>query len=355
MRAVRALTLALLLFPSVALGDYASVVDADSPCYRYHLGESSGTTANDTGAHSGNCTAGPLNWVYQNSPTLHVTGIPLYPTDGAVSLAAASSQYVESSSGDYAAYGPSQAYFYAGWTAEGWFYPTDTGTSRTLLSEGLGGSFRYVWSLTWDGALTYRDYDNGGSVTSSQATSGGIAASVWHHIVVVGVGDGPGHLTDMKIYLDGAVAAEKSSGFGNFSSESGVHGYIGSLNGGAPFYNGAADEVAYWRTALTGTQVLNHFNAGISSGLFHHRILQSSKLELPSLLALALPWRKSVLFKPGVSYESMSPPAFGSAWEKAMDEGNSGLLRTHRFITHELRPDSPFGQHAVKVAMKGHM
>jgi DNA-binding beta-propeller fold protein YncE len=75
---------------------------------------------------------------------------------------------------------------------------------------------------------------------------------------VVGTYDG----TTQRLYINGAQSVSAALTGAITANTNAL--YIGSWNGSSEFYRGTADEVAVYSTALTASQVLNHYNAGIA-------------------------------------------------------------------------------------------
>jgi hypothetical protein len=84
-----------------------------------------------------------------------------------------------------------------------------------------------------------------------------ITDNAWHHVVVTD------DRTNVTMYVDGVQVAQNVSNtaaaFTNSTWRIGAYG-TGASNEN---YAGSIDEVALWKTALTATQVANHYNAGL--------------------------------------------------------------------------------------------
>lgn len=94
--------------------------------------------------------------------------------------------------------------------------------------------------------------------TDTTITSGTITDGKWHHVVGVWDQNGPGH--EMKLYIDGRLAAygRQPGGQDRTAATDIIIGEIfGPANG---WYQGIMDEVAIYNTALTAAQVSNHYN-----------------------------------------------------------------------------------------------
>ena len=92
---------------------------------------------------------------------------------------------------------------------------------------------------------------NGGTSAVSNSTP---STGAWHH--VVGTWDG----TTLKLYVDGTLQTTTATpGSANLSYGSLT---LGSQAGSAYYFAGSLDEVAIYSTALTGTRITAHYNAG---------------------------------------------------------------------------------------------
>jgi hypothetical protein len=96
----------------------------------------------------------------------------------------------------------------------------------------------------------------GGTRKRLQAPAGAIVVGTTYH--VVGTYDG----TTQRLYINGAQSVSAALTGAITANTNAL--YIGSWNGSSEFYRGTADEVAVYSTALTASQVLSHYNAGIA-------------------------------------------------------------------------------------------
>ena len=86
----------------------------------------------------------------------------------------------------------------------------------------------------------------------------------WHHVVVTFK---KSDTNRYKIYVDGELKAEKSGYNSNVFASS--HSFkIGTNSGtGTTNFNGNIDEVAFWKTKLTLTDVQNIYNSGVPNDI----------------------------------------------------------------------------------------
>jgi hypothetical protein len=149
---------------------------------------------------------------------------------------------------------------------EFWAYPTASDNDDAPISNRLATGNRSGWVFFQRAPATgwnFRMYDGNGSNYGWNLTGGTSTLNAWSH--VVGVWTGSGAL----LYVNGTLVSESNgaglSGIYNVNTTESF--YLGSLiNGGSPS-TGMVDEVAFYPTALTATQILNHFNAAASSAI----------------------------------------------------------------------------------------
>ncbi|HSC21425.1 MAG TPA: LamG-like jellyroll fold domain-containing protein, partial [Solirubrobacterales bacterium] len=219
---------------------YESVIKEDSPKGYWRLGESSGTEAKDS---SGNAQ----NGTYKNAPTLGVAGAIGLDSNTAVSLAAASKQWVSI---------PDSATLDLGdiLTYEAWVKRVSTGTGQTILDKGSGSLI--VRFLANNKVLVRRN----GVANICESTVAVTDTTSWHHIVVTKNG------ATVKIYIDGVdvTGTVTNSTLVNTAVVLG----IGAADAGEEeFFNGSIDEVAVYGTALSKARVEAHRAAGLAKAV----------------------------------------------------------------------------------------
>jgi|14_taG_2_1085336.scaffolds.fasta_scaffold11687_4 hypothetical protein len=113
----------------------------------------------------------------------------------------------------------------------------------------FGTGSNYYTYVTSDGQTIYL-YD--GSVTAlTLGATHAITAGVWTHIAIVGSGG------TATLYKDGVSRAT-----GTDRTPTGVNRFAGDSVGGTRFVNGLMDEVAYWDSALSASQIVEIYNNG---------------------------------------------------------------------------------------------
>lgn len=213
---------------------YADVVLQDAPVGYWRLGESSGTVADDE--------VSTEDGTYIGSPTLGSTGALTGETVTAATFNG-SSQYVRVTDRTSLDLGDT-------FTLEAWVKPT-LGASMTVISKGIGA---YQMRVLSDGTLALNQEGTLGIAFSTTFLVDG----QWAHVVATKSG------ASVAVYINGVDRTNVigSATFGNTNDPLG----IGAANAGASdFFNGSIDDAAVYNYALTGAQVLNHYQIGTST------------------------------------------------------------------------------------------
>jgi hypothetical protein len=254
---------------------YSDAVLADNPVAYYRLNETSGTTAvNLTGTTA-------LNGTYINfggsNPSLTSTG-PRPPSfdgfesdnvskafNGGTSATQSTSAYTRVEVADQAALDITGAL-----TLEAWINPTSLGTTnrgivakfRGQLSNGTSVNERaYSLYLDGNGKLGFilsTDGSFAGSTSFLGSTT--ISTNTWQHVAAVYDPDG-----SVNLYLNGALDGSFTTGVPSSIADTDAPLWIGqqfNLNGQGAFI-GLIDEVAIYNTALSGTQISNHYDVAV--------------------------------------------------------------------------------------------
>ena len=106
----------------------------------------------------------------------------------------------------------------------------------------------------------FRSSGQGTLVTTPSGTS--YSDGNWHHLVTTFK---KSDTNKMKIYVDGALVMESSAYNNNVFASSDAF-QIG-VNNGVHYMNGNIDEVAFWKTKLTLTDVENIYNSGVPNDI----------------------------------------------------------------------------------------
>lgn len=233
--------------PSAPTDSYGKAVyDLDPELY-WRFGESTGSTAADSGrnnspgSYSGKvnkgavgAVAGTLDTAAQFAPTKNIFGT------WSPALVASQRSYANPLS----------------YAIEAWFKTTTTAGGKIVgfgdSANGLSSNYdRHIY-MNPDGTVTYGVWTGSASVLSSTAA---LNNGQWHHVV------GEQSAAGMRFYVDGILVGSNSNAVAQDYT-----GYwrVGGDNGwsGAPWFTGTIDEVAIYNTPLSDAQVLAHFSLG---------------------------------------------------------------------------------------------
>lgn len=235
--------------PTGAGSTYASTVLGDGPNLYYRLGDPSGTIAPDS---SGNGNTGG----YFGGATLNQQGAVLNDPDGAVRSDGSTGYARTPSSTSLSLTGAISVEVWAKWTAT----PT---TAQDLVNKGDGatatGSAYMLGYVPGCGGCGLGFYTFTGNSFVCACQAGAPPAGQWFHLVGTRTSGG-----QLAFYINGSLVATANDGGGALNSvPSGVG--IGAAGGGSgsSLYPADAtiDEAAIYPSALTSTQVANHYHA----------------------------------------------------------------------------------------------
>ena len=218
---------------------YSGLVLLDNPTAYWRFGELSGTTAFDSARYA-------VNGTIAGTVTQGVTGPLLNDSNKAYSFTAGS--VTAPSSGTNFTRGHD-------FSVECWFKFTGTG-DKSILEKWSGGStYPYVIRAAGNVPPRWNRYD--GVANPGVGSDANYNDGNWHHLACTLKG------TVMSIYTDGAF---KNSTTDTTTTEAGNSDplTIGNRGGGGFAWTGSIDEVALYDYALSGGQVLAHYNAAIS-------------------------------------------------------------------------------------------
>ncbi len=226
----------IILTSSQADLSYSQIVRNDYPVSYWRLGELNGTTAYDR--------INVNNGTYKNLPSLGAKG--LIPTDqinNAVSFDGVKNQVKIATTS--ASINPINAV-----SLEAWIKPAAIPTAGSFTSI-ISKSGNY--SLQFNGPqLEFLIYI-GGVKKRLQALSGAVVTGNTYH--VVGTYDG----VTQKLYVNGSLIVSKPLTGSIGTSTTNL--LIGSWDSGSEVFKGIIDEVAIYNTALSSTQVQQHFTS----------------------------------------------------------------------------------------------
>lgn len=136
---------------------------------------------------------------------------------------------------------------------ECWYKPT------TLRTSGVNNLIRHDGTLWWLRINSKKAQILINTTTTSNTTLDGATTLVNGNIYhIVGTWDGD----KLRVYVNGVLDATSSSITGTLTTGTNANAtYLGSP--GSETMDGAIDEVAIYRKALSATEILNHYNSGI--------------------------------------------------------------------------------------------
>lgn len=213
---------------------YQSTILADSPLIYFRLDETTGTSVTNIGSSGGTGTIG-AGVLLNQAAAGTLDGKSMYFPNVNNTAVVTSSASVST----------------ATWTMETW-YKHNTGftdsADRRIMQQGSATVFTTLWVNASSGLIRIQDSSAG---YNAGKTVAGIGDGNWHHIVVTKSG------TTLTYYVDGV-----SKGTSTQTSATRTGAVILSAPNTASSITGWLDEPAFYNTALSSTQVGNHYAAG---------------------------------------------------------------------------------------------
>ena len=166
-------------------------------------------------------------------------------------------------------------------TIEFWANPTNSDNDDAPVSNRVASGDRSGWAFFQRDASTgwnFRMYDGVGNALGWDLTGGTSVLNAWSHVVATWDGSAA------QLFVNGALAdSSNAPGLsGLYNPNTAGSFMIASSDTGSP-YTGALDEVAFYGSALSPAQILNHFNlaSGATPGAYHSTILtDGARLQL---------------------------------------------------------------------------
>jgi hypothetical protein len=215
--------------PTYPAGSYPALVVADGAVAFWRLGETSGTTANDSigtahGTISGGVTLGQAGALADGDKAMQFLGYPgRIITTTPLTVGAAAS-------------------------IELWAKYTATGERMLVTMYGSGDPDAFLW---WVDSAVQGFYSDAGAGTVSTLVAA-INNNQWHHFVVTLDG------TTLRFYIDGALNTSHPYPRGTVTDVARIGGDWGA---GTRDFMGFLDDVAIYPTALTAPQIAAHYAA----------------------------------------------------------------------------------------------
>ena len=156
-------------------------------------------------------------------------------------------------------------------TIEFWAKPTASDDDDAPVSNRLGGNVnRTGWVFFQRAAATgwnFRMYNGNGTALGWSLTGGTSTLNAWSHVVAVWNG------SSAQLYVNGVNTNASNGGAGGYNVNVTESFYLGALIGGGSPSTGSVDEIAFYPTALTATQIANHYAAATSTALGNYSSL----------------------------------------------------------------------------------
>ena len=179
-------------------------------------------------------------------------------------------------------------------TVEFWARPAGSDNDDAPVSNRVASGNRSGWVFfqrAADAGWNFRMYNGVGSGLGWDLTGGTSPLDEWSHVAVTWNGSAA------ALYVNGELADDSNdpAATGAYNPSTSGNFIVASSDTGSP-YTGSVDEVAFYGSALSAGQILNHFNTatGGAAGAYHAlaradgALLQlSNNVPEPGTLALA--------------------------------------------------------------------
>ena len=179
-------------------------------------------------------------------------------------------------------------------TVEFWARPTASDNDDAPVSNRVSAGNRSGWVFfqrAADAGWNFRMYNGAGGGLGWDLTGGTSALDSWNHVVATWNGSAA------QLYVNGALADSTNdpAATGAYNASSAADFIIASTDSGSP-YAGSVDEAAFYGTALSAEQVVNHFGTATTgaAGAYHSLVradgalLQLSNNAIPEPSAIVM-------------------------------------------------------------------
>ena len=166
-------------------------------------------------------------------------------------------------------------------TIEFWANPTNSDNDDAPVTNRVASGNRSGWAFFQRDPATgwnLRMYDGVGSNLGWDLTGGTSELNAWSHVVARWDG------SVAQLFVNGVLAdsSNDAGASGVYNASTAANFIVASSDTGSP-YTGALDEVAFYGSALSPAQILNHFNivSSATPGAYHSTILaDGARLQL---------------------------------------------------------------------------
>jgi hypothetical protein len=158
---------------------------------------------------------------------------------------------------------------------EFWARPTAFDNDDSPVSNRVAAGNRSGWAFFQRDAATgwnFRMYNGNGSALGWDLTGGAAPLDAWTHVVATWNG------SVAQLFVNGTLADSTNeaglNGVYNANTAATSPNFLVAATDTASPFTGSVDEVALYGSALTSTQILNHFNAASSptAGTYHNLV-----------------------------------------------------------------------------------
>jgi hypothetical protein len=157
---------------------------------------------------------------------------------------------------------------------EFWANPTTSDNDDSPVSNRISSGNRSGWVFFQRAAGTgwnFRMYNGVGSGLGWDLTGGTSNLGAWSHVVATWNGSAA------LLYVNGVLADNTNdpAASGTYNASNAANFILAMTDSGSP-YNGSVDEAAFYNTALTPAQILNHFNLSTSpTPITYHSLIRA--------------------------------------------------------------------------------
>jgi hypothetical protein len=164
-------------------------------------------------------------------------------------------------------------------TIEFWANPASTAANpnSSPVSNRVSASPRSGWAFfqrTDNLGWSFIMYNGTGSTAGWDLTGGTSTVNQWSHVVATWTG------AAAALYVNGLLVDDTNSGAGGYNASTTATFAVGGLaDSSSPFRGGAVDEVAFYGSALSPAQILNHYNlVGSNPSAYQSTVLADGAL-----------------------------------------------------------------------------